>query len=76
VRLNTKSVPLRYHHNISTTILQSPEQSVQRKACPRFIKGKTRRKKRKRVLEVQRVQTLSSILQKGRRAKDETNSPK
>jgi len=43
---------------------------------PYFTKGKTRRKARKGVLEVQEVQIPSLTLQKGGEKKEEINSPK
>jgi len=76
VRFNIISIPLGYHHDISTTISQYHEQFAQRKVCPCFIKRKIRRKTRKRVLEMQRVWTLGLTLQKERREKEKTNSPK
>jgi len=44
--------------------------------CPHFTKGKVRRKTKKRVLEVQGVQTLSSTLQEKGEKKGKTNSSK
>jgi len=67
---------LGYHHNISTTISQYHKQFAQRKVCPCFIKDKIRRKTRKRVLKMQRVQTLGLTLKKERREKGKTNFPK
>jgi len=67
---------LRYCHDVSTTISQHHEQLAQTKACPHFIKGKVRRKMRKRVLEMQRVQTLSPTLQKREKGKRKIGSPK
>jgi len=69
-------VPLRYCHGVSTTILRYHEQLAQRKVCPCFIKDKVRRKMRKRVLEVQKVQTPSLTLEEGGERKEKTNLPK
>jgi len=41
-----------------------------------FTKGKVRRKERERILEIQRVWTLSPTLQERRERKGETDSPK
>jgi len=44
--------------------------------CPCFTKSKVRRKKKKRVVAMQKVWTLSPTLQKRGKEKGKTNFPK
>ena len=67
---------MRHQHNVSTTISSTHEQPAQRKACSCFVKGTTRREKKRECWKCRKFRYLAyNCRNKKKRKKEKREKP-